>query len=150
MFHIGKLGKAGCRLLVEDFIHFVKTNSLKGTRVKQNTKMYGEGAIKRWSTYTSLTPARAREVAQKFDNLHKYKRINTPNTKNPGRNGITKMTILLCIKDDNFVIRDRDTWTKQMQKGNAGMLVRGKKEYEWEELPPGHTSQRYNTALRVP
>ena len=142
MFHIWKLGKEGCRLLAKDFTHFVKTQNLKGSQLKKNAIYYGKEAIGRWTSYTSLKPASACVVAQKLFQLHKYKRISTPNPKRVDRNGIAKMAILLSIKDGNLFIRHRDTWTKQMQKGDAGMLVRGKKEYEWEELPSGHNNRR--------
>lgn len=146
MFHVWKLGKNGCRLLVNDFHHFVETNNLPASKIKQNATRYAKQSIERWNNFTKLNAAKARETAQKLNNLHKFQRVLTPNASQPGRSGVAKMAILLSLCDNELVVRHREHWTKTMQSNNAGMFVRKKKEYEWEELPAGKNNRRKKKA----
>ena len=93
-----------------------------------------------------VNPASARVNAQKLLSLHKYKRINTPSVRQPGKSGVAKLSILLTIESNTLVVRNHKEWTKSMQETNAGMLFRGKKEYEWEELPTRRNNQRKEKA----
>ena len=143
MFHVWKLGKRGCQLLVNDFNNFVDENNLSSSQIKENATLYAKESVQRWKNFVKLKTAKVREIAQELNSLHTYDRILTPNTNRPWRSGVSKMAILLSMSEANeLVVRHREHWTKTLQNNNAGMFFRNKKEYDWEELPAGQNNRR--------
>ena len=141
MNHVWKLGKRGCIALAKDFNHFLHNKCGDSSDIKKCAAIYATEAVERWKNFEQLKPASARENAQQLVHLYVDK-MTKIHAARPQRSGVAEMAILLCLQGSILLVRHRDYWTPKLQKKNAGMLTRGKKEYHWDELPAGSNNKR--------